>query len=515
MTPNASEYLGKYRELSAVLEAWRNGRFWYADKTRLTRADLWLKQSNMMEGWIQRHLRTPVVTLGDAMMHPVWNLIGSVTKQKAVAFKEAPVVELINSRTRTVVQEADYPVVGRLHYLLESDGMWEALESLEELVLAHQTAAIWLRIVDGQVVPQALPPYALVVDVHPQLRADLRRLRGVTVPVTGDAYPDDPEHELRITYQRAADGRILAGYVDPDGQPVPVDLPEAPAGEYLSRRMPVVIWRETASNATWMAPLPHTLHAAQYQLNVYLSQMALAYRMGTYALAVAKQSAGAGEFPARDGGDWTSQDGMRAALSETELRTNQAVRDTGRIRLSGDMTDVIQLTPGWDMDLLQAKVAIQDFTSYVETMLKLAYLAEDLPPTQVDLSHLQPSNVGEASKLVNYQPLEGAKQRREGRLSRQTVETLRVWRDLHNAVCAPEDRIPEELDFRVRFESVWSPGVLTNQSVMQAIQAGTQMGIIDPVKMRASLTGVPESEAGAAFAQAIGRAAYAQGQATK
>lgn len=495
------------KTLGAVIESFRQGRYYYVDGVEddRTRVDRYVDASNMMDFWVSQHLRRPSQDL--RLQRPVWNLIGSVEKSKAVAFKEMPTVELMDPLTQRAALSKDYAVVRRLSRILDDSGIMAAMEEAEGISVSHQASVVEMRQVEGEVVPTALPPFCADATGHPAAPGDLRRLKRMEIPEGGYSYPERPTEELRRVYERRfVDGRALylAGLVDPKGAPLDYDLEGVTDGVVDAGVMPVVIWREREAPKPFPA-LPLALHNAAVNLNLWLAQMALAYRMGTYVLLYLKKvEKSAGAFPQLDTTNYkdlfqqaAAQGGAASAAAAVDMKPLE-------ITVPGDIHELMYVPPGWDVGSVQPRVQIEELIRFVEAMLKLAYVHEDLNPSEILLARL-PANYSGQAKIQDAVPLEGARQRRERRLRRQAVQTLRTWRAFHNRRCAPEDFIPWELDFRVTFQSLWSPSAILNESTARAFTELGKNGLISFPAIRASIDDVPYDEGVERWKRDVGR----------
>jgi hypothetical protein len=480
-----------YQKRAAVIESFRRGHFLFAEvEDTKTRADLFINSDDLMEGQYAQHMAKPNRQFGAKMEKPCFPLIGTLVKDKAVAFKEGVVVELVDPATNMAVNADQVPVVAKLPAIMKGTGIIGAMDNANEWLVSHKTSSIQIRpdLVGRRLSCKALPSYCVEGTDSALYPGDPEYAARLVVPERGNAFPEDPDTERMISYEYK-DGVFYAGLTDVDGVPLDETLPEAPDNVLRVQKHPVVVWKEYESD-TLFNPLPKSLLNSQYGTNLTLAVVQLAFRVGAHGQPYLRKARDADPLPDQD----VSRIIEEPPSTDTTSSTLVKVGNTN-VSISGAMHELPVLPDGYEMDLLQSRIDPLVYMRYVESHIKLAYAAEGMVVSRIDIFNSQPSHVGMGAKLVEASPAEEDKQRRERRLSELAEKTLNVWRDYWNLVASPGDEIPEHLQFRVRFTNLWSPSLLTNQSFMQGLEIAATMGLIDPAEVLSSMKNISYEEA--------------------
>ena len=463
--------MSTYKKTAAVLEAYRRGRFFYqASEDTPSRYELYVSGSDLMEGRLTRHMPRDSNLYGSAMECPVFPLLDTLQKHKAVAFSENPVIEVVDANTHHALTSNDLPVLRHLTSILNSTGVLGALAQADSYLVTHRSAVVTVRLTpQGRVRVSTLPPYCVDIVPDPHDPGSVEYAPRVVVPLLGDMKPEPVESDLRLVYQRTPRG-WFGGVVDYRGESVDMEIPGAAANGALQvQGHPVVVWKDRDCD-TPLAPLPKYLQNAQEKLNLLLAEVQHAFRAGAHGQPYLERTEAAHPFEVGDAGRIIGSDDD----GETALKIGES-----SITLDGGVTAVPTIPPGWSLKLQQAKVDPLAQMRYVESHIKLAYASEDLIVSRIDLFNPQPANYSGAAKMIDASPLEDAKQRRELRLARYAQATLEMFKQHWNLVCDPKDRFPDNTYFRVRFPGLYSPTIFTRQESVQALQMAAELGAIN------------------------------------
>ncbi|MCZ7598573.1 MAG: hypothetical protein M5U09_13730 [Gammaproteobacteria bacterium] len=510
-----------YCRKAAALDAFRRGRFWYWDTEETpNRAELWLDADVLMEGYFGRFMRRAFQDFGSRLQTPTFPVVDALVRTKAVTFKESAVFELIDPETRAPADPETYADTGvpRLRQILETTGTIAALDRADEQMVAGRTSAVWVKFGSRPrtLDVQALPGYVMAARANRAVPWDPRIAERIAVPATGDAYPEveDLDDELWFVYAYT-NGRYWAAYVSGAGEPITrpgphgwefIDPPESRLGLLRVQAHPVIVWKEDEYHPGVFSPLPKPVHDGQVESNVNLAVCQLAFCLGPTG---SPTSSGRGaRSRSRTSGSRGCSRKRTSRRPENAGQKVQVAQDT--IRIGGQIYELPVVPEGWKMAVLQARADPVQFLRYAEAGIKRVFVAEEMVPTRIDLLNPQPANYSGTAREVDARPQEAARQRREAKLARYTVRTLDVVRAYWNIVCAPEDRIPEHLQWRITFQNVFSPNVLYDQSSMQGVAEASKLGLIDPVDVVAQLYNLDPAEAEAKWKRAAGRSAWLQ-----
>lgn len=486
-----------YRQLAAALWNFSQERFYDRDPIHPTKADLYVSAGSgvanhfwidparvpsapsLMDYWFRTRLPGFAQDLGERMPRRAWPLIRNVVNSKAVALKESVTIDIIERGTNRTVPEAELSIVGLLPLRLGETGWWAAMREKEEQSVLFHSAASWYRIEQGELVISTLAPFAFSIVPWRACPADPARASQILVPAGGMSLDYDPEHEPHYLYQRTpgAPAAYTAALVDEDGEPF-ATIPEAPDGRLLVDRYPVVVWKECESPGPLPA-LPLSLYNAQVNLLLTMSYADYAVMVGGHGTIVAsKKTPNAGGWQQTGSGDPLENDTDKA----DPTKTGTAVKP---IVVPGGVQAIMQLPDDWQAQLFQARVDPQSYAQWIQAQIKMAYLAEDMVASMVDLLGQTQNNVSGRAKMFEQAPRILAKSRREARMREQLIADLETWAAFWNLIAPTSEQIDlRRYTFRVVFEELFSPDVFSDQSVMQAWQTAAGMGLLDLIKLR-------------------------------
>ncbi|MBT7097444.1 hypothetical protein HN937_08725, partial [Candidatus Poribacteria bacterium] len=444
-----------------------------------------------------RHFPRLTSDAGTRLPRPSYPLVRNVVQGKAVGLKEIVVVDMIDKRDGSLITKERLPIAGYLPLRLEQTGWWAAMRAKEELAVLYRTAASWYRIHGGEMTVTALAPFSFDVVPWSGAPSDPARARQILIPWAGMDYIEDPSKELRFVYERVpgTPPMYFASIVDPDGVPV-ADLPEGPGGYLLPQVFPVVVWKETESPHPY-APPPLSLYYAQVDLLLEMANAKYGVRIGGHStLAVGKQTPNAPDWQRLGGGN---------PLDDGDPADPSGTGQVRQIDIPGSVHDVLQLPDEWKAQQFQRRVDPMAYASWIQMHLKLAYLAEDLVPTQVELLGKSDYNISGKAKQVDQGPRILTKSRREARLKEQLGRDLDTWAAYWNMLAPTSEQIPTEyVGFRVRLRELWSPGMMDDPSTVLAIEKAAEIGLVDLVKLKASIDGTTLDEANTGFWTSVG-----------
>ncbi len=488
----------EYKKQAAKLEAMRRARFYYEDKEDVpSRYELFIGSDDLMEGELARHMPRDYGDLAGSLEKPTFPLVDCLQGHKAVAFRENVVVELVDPATSMPVPAAELPVGPYLAYLASQSGFLSAMAMADSYLVTHRTVGVRVRLrSDGRARLEALPVYCLDVEPDPYDQDDSALAKRIVVPERGDVYPD--EGDRRIVYERKGKD-FTATLANSDGMPFVPD-PENPVPENEGFKLglvpgtnrlkvpshPVLILKEHDSS-TWNCPLPKALSKGQVSINRLLVELQLAFRAGAHGQLYLYQQPNTLD-------PFVGAGGAQREIGEVASESAALKVKSTPVNVATGVTALPVIPSGYNMGLVQARVDAVALMKYVEAHIKLVYGAERMVISQIDLFNPQPSNISGRAKLVDAQPQEGEKQRREQRLSELAVKVLDLWRRYHNLTAPANLRIPENLQWRVRFRSLVNPGLFADQSAAQGIEVMSKLGLADLGEVAALLHGVSVEE---------------------
>ncbi len=501
-----------YRRLCAVLHDFFAERYWATDYSEPSRASQYQAVSQnhiaggegvayasgrgnigLMDFHLARHFPTLVKDWGANMLpRPVFSLVRNVVTSKAVAFRELVTVDLVDEMGRTLTADT-LPIVGTLDRRLRETGWYSMMREKEEMAVLYRTAASHYRIIDGEMVITALAPYAYDAEAWYAAPGDPARARSISVPAGGMAYVPDPSKEPRYYYERipGTPPTWRAALVDPDGQPMAA-LPEAPNGVMNTGTYPVVVWKESNS-ATLYCPPPQALYSAQVNVGLELINATVAVRAGGHGnLAIQQQKADAGALLRTSGMDPLNSDPSAPTQGGEVIRFPMGVQS------------IFQIPDGYEAQLLQSRVDPEAYAKWVQALVKLAYIQEDMAPGAMDIINPPPSNVSGKAKLYEQMPRVLAKQRREAHVREMALQDLYTWKVYWNLLAPESEQIPEGVGFRVTFSEIWGPDALADQSTVQALEGAAGMGLVDLIKLRQQIDQSTYEEAKGAYWHSAG-----------
>lgn len=500
-----------YRQLAAALHMFHAEKFFDRDHVHPSKADYYVATGGgphpsfavspdripaspaLMDYWFQRRLPGISQDLGERMPRRTWPLVRNVVSSKAVALKEQVTIDFVDRRTGSGIPNGTFAMQRLLPLRLQETGWWAAMRLKEEMSVLFRSAASHYSIQQGEMVVSALAPFAFEITPWAPALSEPARAYQITVPVGGMGCDYDPEHEPRYLYQRApgTPATYTAALVDEQGVPF-ATLPEAPGGRLLVNRHPVVVWKEQESPGPLPA-LPLSLYNAQVNLILMLSYADYAVYVGGHGtIAASKKTPNApgwqqmGTDPIGDGTDKTDP-------SKTGTATAPVV-------IPGGVHALMQLPDDWQAQLFQSRVDPMAYAQWLQAQIKLAYLAEDMVAGMVDLMGQSFSNVSGKARMYEQAPRILAKSRREARLREQVIADLETWASFWNLLAPASEQIPlDAVTFRVAFSEIWSPDVFSDQSVVQAWQMASEMGLLDLIRLRQQIDQSTYEEAHAAF----------------
>ena len=500
----------EYRKLCAVLHDFHEERFWASDYIEPSRADHFQptpqahlvgaapvvyggSSTGLMDYWLRRHFPLLVEDWGaDRLPRPPFPLVKNVVASKAVAFREQVNVNLVEEATGTTITADVLPIAGTLTRRLQETGWFRVMRQKETMAVLYRTAASHYKIADGEMVITALAPFAFDIEPWAADPSDPSRARSISAPAGGMAYVPEPEKEPRYFYERipGTPPTWRAALVDEKGQPMAA-LPEAPDGQLITGRYPVVVWKEGESAGPYAAP-PQALYSAQVNVLLELINSTVAVRGGAHAnVAVSKQAQTAGDILRTSGTDPLADGGDASKGDET-------------IRFPTGVQSIFRVPDGYEASILQSRVDPEKYAKWVQALIKLAYIAESMAPGSVDLINPPPSNVSGKARLQEQMPRLLAKSRRESQLREMALEDLKTWAAYWNLLAPESERIPEGVTFRIQFSEILSPDALADQSTVQSLEAAAGMGLVDLIKMRQQIDQSSYEEAKAAYWKSAG-----------
>ena len=477
-----------YVQFCAEMDALYHGHFYdQATGPKLWRdKQYWGKTRAIMERHVMRVFPELANQFSDELVKFGWPLIWKTTNTLASSFREWVDVRLIHRETgeEVLAKETDYAgLVRRWPRIYEDSGNPETFIQCETYRELHRGCFYWARIVEGEVIPEPLPPHKTKIDPHPLVPRKIEIAQSITVPLSGQACVDDeatnwvrfrrvpnPGNGFTSVWQvdvQDPSGDLIADVRDlPSGERelVPADLEATSAGgESKINGYPISAWRAMPTKGAYPEP-DWAGHDEQIGINLLFIELTEAFRLGTL-------------------GQWWIKGEEPRGYDATTGRAPRPKRTVGH-------RSVWMLDSGAETGMLEARTQIAPLIDAVEKLLKLAAVARNLPPYIMDTGR-QPSNVSGEARREEGSHLELQRKQREIMLARDAERSLDVWQKVWNIVHPPGDaeHIPPELGFKVLFSPL--PSGVIDQSSAQAKRETYAMGTESryrDVQMRERLT---------------------------
>lgn len=480
-----------YVETCVEMERMEAGSF-YGDRQSTADTGLWTGHRYLydaralMEPYVERAMPALYEEHWDAVDAGAWGwpIVRRINSATANATSEWMEVRLIDRRdgSELRVKDGDGPGasdtewayrIRRWPRVFEESDLTEACMLGEKRRELHRGCFMWPRIVDGEIITDALSPHYVEIEPNQLVPRRVDKALAIAVPLSGATWGEYSDALLRVRYrrlERPAPGEMeraplwRAEVVDQDGKvvtdarafgsdvadPAWLRATMSPDGINLLGRFPVVGWYADPPVGPYPDP-DWALRRAQIGINLWLLQLGEAFYLGTLGVWTSK------------GGQPTGQFDKNGAPILAKRRLNYR--------------SVWSLDRDEEIDLTQARTDIQPLIDAVEKRIKLEAIARNLPPYMLDTGR-QPANISGEARMSERIDLEMVRQQREKLLARDMSRLLDVWQ-LHWNILHPDgDPMylpPEIVGFKILFRSL--PSETTNQSAMQAIQTADQLGI--------------------------------------
>jgi hypothetical protein len=411
-----------------------------------------------------------------------WPLVRRINAATSNSFSEWVDVRLIDRRTGQELQvktgagpgavDTEWANIVRMWpRIYDESDLTEAFIRGEKLRGLHKTSFLWSRVIDGEVVTDALAPHTTRIDPDTLLPRRIDRARKITVPLSGPAYGEECDSGLYVKYERVAKPRPneeaaapmwRAAIVDTDGHvvddarafgedtadPAWMRTTMSASGENLVGAHPVVGWYEEPPPGPYAA-IDHALRKAQIGLNLWLIQLGEAFYLGA-------------------NGVWS--------ISGAKPTSFDAANNPIYPKRSINYRKILSLEEREELKLTQARTNLTPLIEAVERRIKQEAMARNLPAYVLDTNR-QPSNISGAARHVERADLEMVRQAREKLLRRDASRALDSWQRNWNLIHPEGDpqHIPAVVGFKVLFRSM--PSESFDQSAMQGIKIADDLGI--------------------------------------